>query len=63
MDNAANNALERAHASVEQLISVWHESDTENNLIDFLGWSELEYRLYVQENQLPEREVGKFLLA
>jgi hypothetical protein len=63
MDNSQQQALTLAHLKVEDLIDTWHESDTENNLVDFLGWSELEYKLYVEKNQLPERELEQFLLA
>ena len=53
-----NNELAEAHERVLDRIEVWHESDSENTLIDFLNWTSDEYKDYLERNVLPEREVA-----
>ena len=62
-DVARQNALVQAHQKVESDIELWHTSDSENSLVEFLGWSSDEYKMYLEQNQLPERVVEEFLLA
>lgn len=49
--------INEAHVKVIDKIDVWHDSDSENTLIDFLNWTSDEYKDYVERNVLPEREL------
>lgn len=49
--------LAEAHERVLDKIGTWHDSDSENTLIDFLGWTSDEYKDYLEQNVLPEREL------
>jgi len=40
-------------------IDAWHNSDTENNLVDFLGWTSEEYKEWLEKNELPQRELKR----
>lgn len=55
------NALEAAHKDVDSRIELWHTSDYEGSLEEFLGWTWDEYKRFVEQNVLPEREVQKHL--
>ena len=59
--NGLKDALERAHADVEERIELWHNGETENGLIEFLGWSKQEYTAYVEDNVLPTKEIERFM--
>lgn len=59
--NELKEALERVRIDVEERIEVWHTSDSENSLIEFLGWSQQEYAAYVEDNVIPTKEIERFM--
>jgi len=58
-----SDALTAAHKDVEDTIEVWHVGETENGLTEFLCWTSLEYRRYVEDNIIPVRVVEKHLAS
>lgn len=53
------NKKELTKARIDYTIGVWCDSDSETNLLDFLGWTKEEYKEYVQEGIIPARELAK----
>lgn len=52
-----DNRLEQAHENVLDRIDVWSNSDAEISLVEFLGWTDREYKHYMENNELPIREL------
>lgn len=45
---------------VDDMIDVWHTSDPEINLIEFLGWSSDEYAAFVERGVIPQKTMVEF---
>lgn len=41
------------HDAITLMIDAWHESDSDKELHEYLGWTWDEYRHYVENNALP----------
>lgn len=41
---------------IEDKINEWHESDSNKELCEYLGWTFEEYKDYIESNTIPERE-------
>lgn len=54
-------AFTRAHRYVEEAIEVWHGSESENALHEYLCWSKEEYKAYVEDNVIPGRIIEQHL--
>ena len=52
-----NTQTQRTKEVIDDLIDEWHEGDSELPLHEFLGWTEEEYKAWVEFGQLPERKI------
>jgi hypothetical protein len=55
--------LEVIYASIQRRIQDWHESDSQQQLYEYLGWTEEEFQNWADDpNDLPSCESNKFRL-
>lgn len=51
-----NKQLDEVEDKIDQRIYEWHRSAASITLAAYLGWSDAEYKAFVERNEIPERE-------
>ena len=41
------------HDAVSLMIAQWHDSGSDKELHEYLGWTQDEYTIYLEDNRLP----------
>mgnify|MGYP003112487942 CR=1 FL=1 len=58
LDGVVMKQLDEVEDKIDQRIYEWHRSSSTLPLAAYLGWSDAEYRAFVERNEIPEREYG-----
>jgi len=48
--------LDKVEEGIFDRVDAWHESASTLPLSAYLGWSDTEYKAFVERNEIPERE-------
>lgn len=54
--NSMTKQLDKTEENILDRIDAWHESNVAITLAAYLGWSDAEYKAFVERNEIPERE-------
>lgn len=52
-----NSLRDRVNESIMDRINSWHTSDSDQDLHEWLGWSPIEYTVWFESSEPPEREI------